>query len=160
MWAHWRGGNSWQVDAAVLPTNVSIPGFLSVCCWSVTFLAGPVQSQPSPVSPLTCFFQFWPVAFFFQFWPVGPCPRSLSLHSANLSPLLGRFSPSQGCFSPLKVVPPPPQGSKFRSPPPLAVRFFSPLTRIFFSLTTSFSPAAWLLCPINTSMLSPAWASE
>ena len=149
MWLHWQGSNSWQVDAAVLPTNVSIPGFffffLSVCCWSLTFLADPVQSQPSPVSPLTCFFQFWPFPFFFfsSDWS-HLALTSLSPPLSSPFPLSRLLSPPQGHFSFLKVAFPPPQGRflpsgiKFSIPPPCGSIFFPSHPDFFFTYNFLF----------------------
>ena len=145
MWLHWQSSNSWQVDAAVLPTNVSIPGFflLSFCVLLISDLSSrsspvPVLSSESPpllFSVLTCF-------FFFQFWLVGLLPALLSPCSANLSPLLGHFSPSQGHSPPSKSFPPP-QGwfpPPSRSFPPLKDRFFEILLIFCLCRHPTFPP--------------------
>ena len=135
----------------MLPTNVSIPGFffLSFCVLLISDLSS--RSSPVPAfsseSPHSLFFSSNQLLSFFSVLASWTLPEVAFPHSANLSPLLGRFPPSQGCSPPLKVIlppsksfPPPSWDQFFRkSALPPCSTIFSPSFPLFFCSQFSFS---------------------
>jgi len=110
--ARWH---SWHVDAAVLPTNVSIPGFffLSFCVLLISDLSSksspvPALSSESPhllFSVLTTRFFFSVLTIAFPLFRLDSVPlgrfspsRVVFLLPGSLSPPPGSLSPFLGCF--------------------------------------------------------------